>query len=536
MSHKTILFLLLLISFSIQAQYKIDGNIVDELNKPLNGCHVHIGNSTQNTNPDGSFLIVNVPSGRKKLYVSYIGYKSIDTTLVVSGNIRLNLKLKKEITQLNEVVFHKKANAINESVLEQKIQLGTIEKYSNQTLGEALREVAGVSLLRTGSSIIKPIINGLHSSRVPIINNNVRLEDQQWGTEHAPNFDINAAGKITVIKGASALQYGGDAVGGLIVIDPVVVKKDTLYGKTIINSATNGQGGSISTSLHKGNFCDWSWNVQGTFKYMGDRESPDYVLSNTGNREANFSGDIKYMGKKYDISAYYSYYNATIGILSASHIGSSSDLYNSINNKVPFVIKPFTHTIGNPKQEVQHHLAKINYNWYSEENTSLGIQYAFQLNNRLEFDIRRGEFANTAALDLELITHSLQFDYKKAITDWTFKTGISTSYQNNFANPKTGVRPLIPTYDKIDLGAYGIAEYTMAEGFTLDMGLRYDFSNIQATKAYYKLRWTETGYSPGFDRFIIGEEGNQWITKPEFTFHNISASLGFHKTFYHNWD
>jgi iron complex outermembrane receptor protein len=35
-----------------------------------------------------------------------------------------------------------------------------------------------------------------------VINNNVRLEDQEWGTEHAPNL-INAAGKITVIKGAS---------------------------------------------------------------------------------------------------------------------------------------------------------------------------------------------------------------------------------------------------------------------------------------------------------------------------------------------
>ena len=72
---------------------------------------------------------------------------------------------------------------------------------------------------------IKPIINGLYGSRVPIINNNVKLEDQQWGTEHAPNFDVNAANKITVIKGASGLQYGGDTIGGLVIIEPVIVKK-----------------------------------------------------------------------------------------------------------------------------------------------------------------------------------------------------------------------------------------------------------------------------------------------------------------------
>jgi hypothetical protein len=33
-------------------------------------------------------------------------------------------------------------------------------------------------------------------------------------------------------------------------------------------------------------------------------KKPDYVLSNSGNREANFSGDVKFTGKKYDISGY----------------------------------------------------------------------------------------------------------------------------------------------------------------------------------------------------------------------------------------
>jgi iron complex outermembrane receptor protein len=41
------------------------------------------------------------------------------------------------------------------------------------------------------------------------------------------------------------------------------------------------------------------------------KKHPDYVLSNSGNREANFSGDIKFTEKQ-DVSAYYSYYNTTI--------------------------------------------------------------------------------------------------------------------------------------------------------------------------------------------------------------------------------
>ncbi|MBK9223450.1 MAG: hypothetical protein IPO23_00105 [Flavobacterium sp.] len=59
------------------------------------------------------------------------------------------------------------------------------------------------------------------------------MEDQQWGTEHAPNFDINSAAKITVIKGASGLQFGGDVASSLVIIRPVSVKKTLCLEKLL---------------------------------------------------------------------------------------------------------------------------------------------------------------------------------------------------------------------------------------------------------------------------------------------------------------
>ncbi|MFM9825294.1 TonB-dependent receptor, partial [Flavobacterium sp.] len=382
-----------------------------------------------------------------------------------------------------------------------------------------------------GSSVVKPIINGLYGSRVPILNNNVRLEDQEWGIEHAPNFDINSAGKITVNKGASGLQYSGDAVGGLVIIEPIVSKKDTLFGKTIANFDSNGQGGSLSSSLHKGNSKGWSWNALGTFKYMGDRESPNYVLSNTGNREANFTADLKYIGKKFDLSSFYSFYNARIGILSASHIGSSADLYYAIENLVPDVINDFTYSITNPKQEVQHHIAKLSTNYYFNETAVLSFQYAFQFNKRLEFDVRRRSFSNIPALDLELATHSLNVDFKKKLHDWDFKSGISASYQNNVASSETKIRPLIPNYTKKDLGLYGIVTHRFSDSFSIDSGLRLDITSINAIKDYLKTRWDKKGYTPDFSSFIFQDLGTQWRTNPRFNFQNISASIGFLKAF-----
>ncbi|MFV8356306.1 TonB-dependent receptor [Flavobacterium sp. XS1P32] len=513
------------------AQNAVSGQITVSGGIPLAGSHIHIGKKTVSSDVSGNYTIRKLPTGNIKVFVSYVGYKSVDTLVNLLGDQVLNFTLKENTDQLQEVVVRQKANTLNKSILEQKIKTETIEKFSNQTLGDILKEVAGVSSLKTGSSVVKPVINGLFGSRVPIINNNVRLEDQEWGTEHAPNFDVNAAGKITVIKGASGLQYGGDAVGGLVVIEPISVKRDTLFGKTILNLASNGRGGSVSSSLHKGNDNGWSWNALGTFKYSGDKEAPDYVLSNSGNREANFSGDVKFTGKKYDISGYYSFYNTTIGILSASHTGNVNDLYNSITNKTPFVVNDFTYTIKNPKQKVQHHLAKLNYNYYFDETTSLAVQYSFQFNKRLEFDVRRGNSNDVAALDLELTTHTINVDYKKTLHDWTFKTGFNTSFQNNFANPATGIDPLIPNFERIEFGTYGIASYDLSDSFSVDAGLRYDFSRVDAAKFYYKSRWEERGYETEFADFIVREDGLKWLVKPSFTFHNISASAGFHKEF-----
>ncbi len=534
---KNVFFVFCLLFLNIAfSQNTISGKVVTITNDPLVGSHVHIGSKSVATNLNGDFLIKSLPSGSLKVNVSYVGYQTIDSTLTVSSSTTINFVLKKKIDVLEEVIVTNKNNSYNQSVLEQKIKTETIEKYSNQSLGEALKEVTGVSVLKTGSNIMKPIINGLHSSRVPIISNNVKLEDQQWGSEHAPNFDINAASKITVIKGASGLQFGGDAVGGIVIIEPVLVKKDTLFGKTLLSLVSNGLGGTISSSLHKGNNKDWSWNVLGTYKYLGDKTSPNYVLSNTANRETNFTGDIKFAGKKYDLAVFYSLYNANNGILRASHIGNVTDLYNAINNQVPFVVNDFTFTINNPKQQIQHHIAKFNFNMMFNETASLAAQYAFQYNNRLEFDIRRGDNSNKAALDLQLKTHTVTIDYKKNYHDWNLKSGVLGSFQNNFANPATGIRPLIPNYDKSEAGVYGIASHNFTESLLFDAGIRYDFSAIKATKYYLKSRWTERNYSPEFDSFILGEQGNQWLTKPEFTFHNFSASLGLHKEFQKKWN
>lgn len=536
MSKKFLVFFgLMLFCNSIYSQNTMSGKITSQGQISPSDIHIHIGQKISKTNDLGNYSINNLPYGSTKIHISHLGYQSIDTVVDLKSNLKLDFKLQLATNKLHEVVIQQKNNSTNKSVVEQQIKLATIEKYSNQSLGDVLKEIAGVSSLKTGNTVVKPIINGLYGSRVSVINNNVKLEDQQWGTEHAPNFDVNAANKITVIKGAMGLQYGGDALGGLVIIEPLSVKKDTLFGKTILNFDTNGKGGSMSTSLHKGNDLGLSWNALTTLKYMGDKQAAQYVLSNSGNREANFSGDIKYAAQRYNATVFYSYYQSMIGVLSASHAGIVTNLSQSDANSVPSVINDFGYAINNPKQDVSHQIAKFNFNYYFNELSFLSFQYTFQYNKRLEFDLRRGDFKDIPALDLDLKTNSINVDYKKINHDWNLKSGMSTSFQNNSANPATGIRPLIPDYDKIDLGLYGLASYNFLDKISVDAGVRYDFSKIDARKYYQKSRWLKRGYNETFSEFIAGDYGTQWFAKPNFIFHNISASAGFSKKTANNW-
>ncbi|MFC6097718.1 TonB-dependent receptor domain-containing protein [Flavobacterium qiangtangense] len=509
----------------VYSQNSLSGRITNEKNQPLAGSHVHISTYFANTDESGNFVIKGLPNARLQVFVEYLGYKTLDTILDFQGNKTLNVSLKPDVSQLQEVVL-KETYAKNKA---QEIKTATIEKYSSESLGDALKEISGVSSLKTGNTIVKPIINGLHSSRVLIINNNVRLEDQQWGTEHAPNMDVNTAGKISVIKGANGLQFGGDAIGGTVVIDPPHIPvKDTIFGKTILNAQSNGRGGSVTSSLFKGYESGWNWNLQGTFKYLGEFQSPDYVLSNTGNRERNLSGSLGYKGENQGFNFFYSYFNADIAILRASHISSTSDLIRAINSGEPQYISDFTYDIDAPKQQLQHHLGKINYYKLFSNDRKLSLQYSFQFNNRLEFDLRRGDDKDKPSLDLDLKTHTVNADFEGNYSEkFKYKFGINGGYQNNFADTEnTNVRALIPNYDKFDAGVYAIGNYVFNDKLSLETGIRYDFSHIDAKKYYLKTRWTERDYDDEFSQFIIGEEGQQWYTNPVFSYHNFSGSAG----------
>ncbi len=499
--------------------------------KPLQFAQVYIESirSTVSTDENGKFRITGLCAGDYLLKVSHIDCDPKLVKVTVKGDQETSIFLEHHVEELDRVSVIADVHDNHKTTQStQFITSRTLQEYSGATLGDALEQVSGVSTLKTGNSVVKPIIHGLYGSRVAIVNNGLRQQDQEWGVEHAPNIDLNAADNIEVVKGASALRYGGDAVGGTIVINPArVLAKDTLMGNVILQGQSNGRGGSTSATVSNFRNSGWFQNATVTYKRLGDFEAPGYVLSNTGSETKAVNLRAGFKKFEYGVDLTYSYYQAEIGILRASHIGNLSDLVRSINSGTPARVEDFTYDINSPKQDVDHHGIQLNaYKRFSELG-KLSFNYGFQFNNRLEFDIRRGANAGRASLDIDLATHTTAFHLLiDKLDDYTIEIGGDVSLQNNAPNPDTNTRRLIPDYNSIKAGGFVSAVHSPSDRWIFDAGLRYDIYDIDADKFYLNSRWLGLGYDEQFPQFEVGVQGNQILTNPQFQYDLFAFTAG----------
>lgn len=535
---KIFILLSLTIVIVIQAQnvcnYSLSGKIKDiHSGETIENAEVLVCNTMGQkiystfTNEKGEYLISNVCAETYNVIISHLGYVSKTFPLSINKNIIKNYSLEHHEKEIQEVITISKSQKNTKTSIENKISKSQINSYSDTNLGMALTSIAGVNSLSTGNNIVKPVIHGLHSSRVPILNDGIRQEDQQWGIEHAPDIDVNLANSIFIIKSAGALQYAGDAIGGIILVEPKkLTRQDTLLGNILTSNISNGKGGNLSANIEKGFGNGLAFRVQGTYKKLGDLSAPNYNLSNTGILENDYSVQAAFNKNSFGMEIFYSYYGTDTGILKSAHIGNLENLVNAINSKQPLIIEDFTMDIDAPKQKIQHNLAKIN-TFYNFNLGKLSFTYGYQFNNRKEYDIRRSAFKGKPSLNLDLTTQDfhLDFDHKK-IFGFKGKMGVSYIFQKNIPNVDTGISPIIPYYEKNNFGTYWIENYSLTPNLILETGFRYDYQKIDALKFFKKTRWQDLGYDKKYPNLVLKDTGLSYLTNPVLEFYGFAATLG----------
>jgi iron complex outermembrane receptor protein len=468
--------------------WTIRGKVVHaENNEPIIGAFVWLlesetGSATDN---QGNFRIQKVCQGEYTIRVQYLGHKEHLEKVNIQSNTNLTIRLEAEDVQLDGVEIHGHEDALLTTNTVSGIYGDELRALRGQNLGETLRRIPGVTSFSSGSSIQKPVIHGLHSNRILILNNGVRLEGQQWGADHAPEIDPFIAKEISVVKGAETVRFGPDAMGGVILVNPAPLPvKGGQSGQIDLIGFSNGRGINGSVGLLGGSekIKGLGYWVQASSKIAGNLETPDYMLDNTGVRELNFAGAFGYSNSRLGTEVYFSHFQTSIGILTDSHTGNLSDLESIIENGRPFRNPDFTYDIQNPKQNVDHQLLKLKGHYHLADGAKLNIQYAFQRNHRQEFDRRRGELNDRPSLDLVLFTNTLDLSYNhQTRKNWNGSVGIQLIQQANSNIPGTGVVPLIPNYDMLNVGFFAIEKFTSGP-LEIEGGLRYDFRHVEAAR------------------------------------------------------
>ncbi len=494
------------------------GVIADEQGGPLPGAVITVEENGLQAISDanGSFRLSGFCPGSYSLRITFIGYEPLTRSVTVPQQRALTLRLQPSETMLEDVTVeaHRASKSATQTVA--TLHTDELQNLHGKPLGESLKEIPGVNALQTGPSIFKPVIDGLHSQRILILNNGIRQEGQQWGVEHAPEIDPFIASEIVVLKGAETVRYGSAAMGGVIIINPPPLHETKKVGGELNLGLMSNNRMGVFSGLVEGNLAAesrWSWRLQSSVKKGGDYHTPDYNLSNTGVEEFNFSGALGFKDEGRGLEFYLSSFNSETAILRAAHTGNLDDLWRSISTERPWYIDDFSYTLDPPRQETRHHLLKVSGYQQIKGLGKLTMLYGGQYDDRQEFDIRRSGRSARPSLSLNLLSHVLDVSVDHAHATHSGSFGINGTLKvNRNDTESTGVRPLLPDFRQASAGVF-VLEKWKNDNLILEGGLRYDFQHLQ----------------------VLTFIQNQQLIKPRFNFSFLSGTLGATVLFSPKW-
>ena len=498
----------LFISLSVSAQtapefeFTFNGNILDrDTKRPLVSASVFISELKMGTVTDhhGEFHFRHIARGIYTVEIRYLGYEETVVSVEISKDTSRNFYLKPFDYELSEVTVTGKKDPTSLTGSSQVVTVLTsldIDKKRGQTIAQVMENIPGVTTLNTGPSISKPVIRGLHSQRIIVLNDGVSQEGQQWGGEHAPEIDPFSPGEIQVLKGAAGVEYGANAIGGVIRIDQAPLpEKPGFSGKLSLNGFSNNRQGAGSL-LVQGNtefLPGFAYRFQGSARKAGNSQTPKHIIGNTGFTELNGSATAGYRTESFNFQTHFSHFGTELGIYSGAHIGNLSDLKRVIERGEPYQDYEFTYEIKSPKQNISHDLVSVHSDLNFPNLGTFELQYGWQKNYREEYDHKplNDSLAalNKPSFKLTLYTNSvdLKFKHNPLLGFWgTF--GLSSSYQ---FNQRGGKVFLIPDFEAVTGGIYLIENYLL-DDWTFNSGIRYDTRFINVSENLNKTNPSKT--------------------------------------------
>ena len=461
--------------------------------------------------------------GRVHVEVTYIGCHKLVRTLTVPADGRIALALKDASQEMQSAVVTTQRK--HTSVLQQSaaVKSADIEKGGAMSLAKLLETIPGVSSISTGGTIAKPVIQGMHSSRILLMNNGVRLESQSWGADHAPEVDYTGSSMVEVVKGAECIRYGFGAMGGVVLLNDAPLPYDStrfhVKGSANVGYDTNARGVSGSGTLEAG-YKRWGARVHGNYTKGGDYRTADYILNNTGYNNIALSAMLGYKDNNITATLLSSIYYQRSGIYYGSKISDLDQLMKRFEagRPDPTTLRPFSYDIQPPFQQSQHFTVKGEVKWRINPDHRLDFVASFQENLRQEFENRKKQQWSWIPMQ-DLILKTFKFDAtwnaQWHLWHMTTEAGLANTYQENFNYPGTKQPAFVPNFAALSMGGFALHKATFGR-LQAALGLRYDF-RVMSVNGYTSL----SNYTY-YDDFKL--------------YSNFTSSLAAHYQISEQWD
>ncbi len=153
------------------------------------------------------------------------------------------------------------------------------------TLGETLDGLPGVAASGFGANASRPVIRGLDGDRVRLLDNGgASIDASNLSFDHASATDPLVAERIEVLRGPAALQFGGNATGGVVnSIDNRIprIKAEGLSGRAELRlggAAAENSGAAVL----EGGRGPWAWHLDAAARGAGELRAPLYTPVDAG--------------------------------------------------------------------------------------------------------------------------------------------------------------------------------------------------------------------------------------------------------------
>lgn len=467
------LALLIFISGNAFSQVFSGRVLESETKKPIPFASVYILDfeiGTQ-TNEKGEFEFNLKLPQKVKVKISAPFYETLFESLETDQKI--DVFLSENHLELDEMVASSgqhESELKNVNSLEVR-KMDELKSIPSTNLGEALATIPGVSISSTGGGISKPVIRGLQGNRVVTYLNGLRIENQQFGGDHGMGVNDLGINQVEIIKGPSSLQFGADALGGVLYFsDDNYAKQNTqeIEIQSVLESNTLGLNNRLEYKMSKKHV---RFNLSSLYSNQADYKLPNGLFAgNSRFSEQNIKLALAFNQKNWITHVRYNFIKNRIGIPGHTH--------DSIIDVSEFKYNYQSRSQTIPAQLIQNQYLSVDSKYFFKKG-ELNLLLGRTLNNLIELEDK----LTIPSINMNLTNSLYHLKYSYSFSQkLSILAGFQGMYQENL-NDKFAEELLIPDGKTFDNGAYFIS-YLEHKKWNFQAGIRYDMRNLSSLKEF----------------------------------------------------